>query len=343
MLRHADNSRINTFKLRAEQHDLADCRRPPALTLTTKPDTPTENATSNLHDRANRRSRALLDLNPDLILRISRPATTSALTLKQKVRAQLLAPQSESRLRLIHAGKVVADEHALGKSLHARIPPPPRADGKSEKAKGKRPLKEHDDGDGEEDPDVEVLRVYVHCSIGDALLPAELAAEEKAAADADATLTSNLQTDAGASTYGDGHAPTSTTTPAPRGFDRLLTAGFTAAEVATLRTQFLAIQAHTHTPDTMPTGQDLLALEELWLDNGSNTATAGGDTAGGFGGDDARGLDDLIWGNLMGFFWPVGAMFWLMREEGVWSGRRQTAVLAGFVMNLTFGLFRMLG
>jgi hypothetical protein len=281
--------------------------------------------------------------NPDLILRISRPATTSALTLKQKVRAQLLTPQSESRLRLIHAGKVVADEHALGKSLHARIPPPPRADGKSEKAKGKRPLKECDDDEEEEDSDVEVLRVYVHCSIGDALLPAELVAEEKAAADADATLTLNLQTDAGASTYGDGQVPTSTTTPAPRGFDRLLTAGFTGAEVATLRTQFLAIQAHTHTPDTMPTGQDLLALEELWLDNGSNTATAGGDTAGGFGGDDARGLDDLIWGNLMGFFWPVGAMFWLMREEGVWSGRRQTAVLAGFVMNLTFGLFRMLG
>jgi len=291
--------------------------------------------------------------NPDLILRISRPATTSALTLKQKVRAQLSTPQSESRLRLIHAGKVVADEQALGKSLHARIPPPPKADaGKSEKAKGKRPVREFDgleDGDGDADEDVEVLRVYVHCSIGDALLPAELAAEAKAAEDADATLTSNLQSDVvGHSTHGgtgDGqHVPTSsTTTPAPRGFDRLLTAGFTAVEVATLRTQFLAIQAHTHTPDTMPTGQDLLALEELWLDNGSNTATAGGDTAGGFGGEDSRGLDDLIWGNLMGFFWPVGAMFWLMREEGVWSGRRQTAVLAGFVMNLTFGLFRMLG
>lgn len=288
--------------------------------------------------------------NPDLILRIPRPATTSALTLKQQVRAQLSTPQSESRLRLIHSGKVVADEQALGKSLHARIPPPPKAEGrKSEKAKGKRPLRGHDGlgngGEDEWDEDVEVLRVYVHCSIGDALLPAELLAETKAAEDADATLASNLQSDVGHSTHGggDGHVPASTTTPSPRGFDRLLTAGFTAAEVATLRTQFLAIQAHTHTPDTMPTGQDLLALEELWLDNGSNTATAGGDTAGGFGGEDSRGLDDLIWGNLMGFFWPVGAMFWLMREEGVWSGRRQTAVLAGFVMNLTFGLFRMMG
>jgi len=38
----------------------------------------------------------------------------------------------------------------------------------------------------------------------------------------------------------------------------------------------------------------------------------------------------LIWGNLMGFFWPVGAMFWLMREEGVWSGGR-TNSCAGWI------------
>jgi hypothetical protein len=273
--------------------------------------------------------------DPDLVLRVSQPNATSALTLKQQIRSQLSAPQSESRLRLIHAGKVLQDELALGKTLHARVPLLPRVNdqGKSEKAKGKLPVKEH----------VEASRVYVHCSIGDVLVPAELAAEAKAATDADSTLASMIQKDLGAASAGINTAPTSTTTPAPRGFDRLLTAGFTSAEVATLRTQFLAIQAHTHTPDTMPSGQDLLALEELWLDNGSNSATAGGDTAGGFGGEDSRGLDDLIWGNLMGFFWPVGAMFWLMREEGVWSGRRQTAVLAGFVMNLTFGLFRMLG
>lgn len=270
---------------------------------------------------------------PDLILPIAQPESTSAFTLKQHIRAQLPTPESECRLRLIHAGKVIRDEDALSKSLHARAPPPPKdGGGQSEKAKGKLPVKEQ----------VEASRVYVHCSIGDALVPSELAAEEKASNDADAALASATQPEASAATAA-GHDPSSTTTPAPRGFDRLLTAGFTAAEVSTLRTQFLAIQAHTHTPDTMPTGQDLLALEEQWLDNGSNSATAGSDGAGGFGGDDARGLDDLIWGNLMGFFWPVGAMFWLMREEGVWSGRRQTAVLAGFVMNLTFGLFRMLG
>ncbi|KAM0719532.1 hypothetical protein Q7P37_003662 [Cladosporium fusiforme] len=271
--------------------------------------------------------------NPDLILPIRNPSTTSALTLKQQIRAQLSTPQSESRLRLIHAGRVISDDNALGKSLHARVPPPPRAgeDSKSEKAKGKQPLKDH----------VEALRVYVHCSIGDALVPSELAAEAKAAADADDVLASAIQSDTNAPSNRE-HAPASTTTPAPRGFDRLLTAGFTAAEVATLRTQFMAIQSHTHTPDTMPTGHDLLVLEEQWLDNGSNAATAGGEAAGGFGGDDSRGLDDLIWGNLMGFFWPVGAMFWLMREEGVWSGRRQTAVLAGFIMNLTFGFFRLL-
>ena len=92
----------------------------------------------------------------------------------------------------------------------------------------------------------------------------------------------------------------------------------------------------------MPTGPDLLTLEERWLDSGSNAATAGADDTGGFGSEDAGGLEDMLYGNLIGFFWPVGAMCWLMREEGVWSRRRQIAVLSGFLVNLTFGFLRLM-
>ncbi|KAK3116890.1 hypothetical protein LTR53_002260 [Teratosphaeriaceae sp. CCFEE 6253] len=272
--------------------------------------------------------------NPDLILPISSPATTTGLALKQQLRAQLTAPASESRLRLIHAGKVLSDTDALSRSLNVTRPPPPtRGDErKSEKAKGKLP-----------DRAVKQVaaRVYIHCSVGDALSTTELAAETTKAQDADAAL---LSSTAGiAITAGDSGADVATTTtPAPRGFDRLASAGFSAPEVATLRAQFLAIQAHTHTPDTMPTGAELLALEERWLDSGSNGATAGAEDAGGFGGDDAGGLDDMLWGNLIGFFWPVGAMGWVMREEGVWSRRKQIAVLSGFLVNLTFGFLRLM-
>ncbi|KAF2173093.1 hypothetical protein M409DRAFT_62701 [Zasmidium cellare ATCC 36951] len=271
--------------------------------------------------------------NPDLILNIDKPSTTSNLTLKQRIRSQLESPASAARLRLIHSGKVLADNAALEKSVNVTRPPPTNDESKSAKAKGKQPVR---------DAVQPAARVYIHCSIGDALSSAELAAETKAALEADAALESKTAQPISTTALSSGQQDASTT-PAPRGFDRLLSAGFTAQEVASLRAQFLAIQAHTHTPDTMPTGPDLLALEERWLDNTSNTAAGGGEgDTGGFGAEDAGGLEDMLWGNLLGFFWPIGAMCWLMREEGVWTRRRQIAVLSGFLVNLTFGFLRVM-
>lgn len=273
--------------------------------------------------------------NPDIILRIETPSHITGLSLKRQIRSHLPQPASEGRLRLIHSGKVVPDTAALSRSLKVTIPPPTRDDdSKSARAKGKQPDRK---------TKVAAPRVYIHCSIGDALTPDELAQEEKQGREADEALLSRTTSSlTSQSTVAPGSDAT-TTTPAPRGFDRLLNAGFTASEVATLRTQFLAIQAHTHTPDTMPTGPELLALEERWLDSGSNAATAGGgEDTGGFGSEDAGGLEDMLYGNLIGFFWPVGAMFWLMREEGVWSRRKQIAVLSGFLVNLTFGFLRVM-
>jgi hypothetical protein len=258
--------------------------------------------------------------------------------LKRQIRSHLDGSAASARLRLIHAGKVLQDNVALSKSLNVTVPPPPSADeraGKSEKAKGKQPVRDISKAPA-------AARVYIHCSIGDALTPSELTAEAKAAEDADRALISKTALNTAVGTQQDG-AAISTTTPAPRGFDRLLSTGFTPAEVAALRTQFLAIQAHTHTPDTMPSGPELLALEERWLDNThSTTSGAEGMEVGGFGGEDAGGLEDMLWGNLIGFFWPVGAMCWLMREEGVWSRRRQIAALSGFLVNLTFGFLRVM-
>lgn len=271
--------------------------------------------------------------SPDLILHVDKPSSTSNLTLKHRIRSQLEASAATARLRLIHSGKVLADNAALEKSVSVTRPPPPSDESKSAKAKGKQPLR---------DVVRPAARVYIHCSIGDALSSVELAAEAKIAQEADAALESKATQTTTETEQRSGQEDASTT-PAPRGFDRLLSAGFTAAEVASLRAQFLAIQAHTHTPDTMPTGPDLLALEERWLDNTSNTAAGGGDgDTGGFGAEDAGGLEDMLWGNLLGFFWPIGAMCWLMREEGVWSRRRQIAVLSGFLVNLTFGFLRVM-
>ncbi|QIW97271.1 hypothetical protein AMS68_002789 [Peltaster fructicola] len=270
---------------------------------------------------------------PDQTLHILDSQKTSGLGLKQHIRAKLSASANSNRLRLIHAGKVIADSAALSQSLGTLSAPPGRDSGtaKSEKAKGKLPVREVR----------AATRVYIHCSIGDVLSPAELEHEAKQAEEANAALLSDnpLKLDTTASQSFKSTQDVHTTTPAPQGFDRLLSAGFTQAEVATLRSQFLAIQSHTHTPDTMPTGPALLALEERWLEQ-PNANTANGNGMAEIDGDD--GLDDMLWGSLVGFFWPIGVMCWLIREEGVWSRRRQLMVLLGVFINLMFGFLRLL-
>lgn len=90
----------------------------------------------------------------------------------------------------------------------------------------------------------------------------------------------------------------------------------------------------------MPSGAELRALEERWLDAGTPVDGGGGadgDEEGGGGG----GLEDMLWGNVMGFFWAVGAIVWLVREEGVWTKRRQVGVVTGVLVNIAFCMLRV--
>jgi len=281
-------------------------------------------------------------LIPDFVLTIASPTTTSTLSLKRQIRQQLPTDTASSRLRLISAGRVLGDTVALAKSLTIPAPPPRTRQDKSNndvngKGKGKAPATASS-------PPRTNARVYVHCSVGDALGTEELSAEATAAEAADNALIARTQPSSDTESAKKDVTTPSTGPPPPRGFDRLLNSGFSQAEVATLRTQFLAIQAHTHTPDTMPTGDELRALEDRWLDSDAGvnvgTGAGSGNGDGGFGAEDG-GLEDMLWGNIMGFFWPIAAVCWLVREEGVWSRRRQIAVLSGMLVNLTFGFLRL--
>ncbi|KAL3452507.1 DUF2407 C-terminal domain-containing protein [Aspergillus insuetus] len=287
---------------------------------------------------------------PDLRLDIESPETTTSAGLKQAIRARLPHSLSSHRLRLIYAGRGLEDTTPLAISL--KLPPPPTRfsrstldthdnhgdDGKtSKKDKGKQPVREPP-------------RLYVHCSIGDIVLSAADIAAEAAAA---STLHEGQesQTEAGNLRNAQRHDQSSTA-PAPRGFDRLLSAGFTAAEVAALRSQFMAIQSVSRTPDTMPTGAELRELEDRWMDEGSSAMAAGAvggaegvvftDDDGGLGTGSRGAIDDMLWGAVMGFFWPVGCAMWLRREEGVWSWRKGLAVFVGVVVNIAFGAMRIM-
>ena len=271
---------------------------------------------------------------PDLLLTIPNPHQATTSTLKQHIRKHLPTDFAARRIRLIYAGKALVDNATLSSSLkrpHSQTPSrpstplPPDTDrtAGAAKAKGKTPVR---------DPP-SASRVYIHCSIGDVVLsPTDLALE--------ASLGHPKASTSGpsASASESGSAPPSITTPAPRGFDRLLAAGFTPSEIVTLRSQFLAIQAHTHTPDTMPSPTTLRELEDRWLDN----SNAGGPSLENAVDEEgqAGALDDLLWGSVMGFFWPVGCLWWACREEGIWSRRRKMAIVVGVLVNAGFGCLR---
>ena len=78
-------------------------------------------------------------------------------------------------------------------------------------------------------------------------------------------------------------------------------------------------------------------LEERWLDSGDGS---GDEPVIGAGGDEAEGeWEDILWGSMIGFFWAVGAILWLVREEGVWSKRRRYGVVTGVLANIGICLF----
>lgn len=292
---------------------------------------------------------------PDLPLEVYSPETTTAAGLKQLIRTRLPPDLSSHRLRLIYAGRGLEDTRPLSVTL--RLPPPPlsmRARLSPDDDSNGSPAK--DKGKGKQ-PVREPPRLYIHCSIGDIVLSAVDLAAEAAVASTLQQQQQQQQKQTQSQPGGGQDAAaedTTTTTPAPRGFDRLLSAGFTPADVSMLRSQFLAIQSVSRTPDTMPSGAELRELEDRWMDEGSspmaNVTGAGGDGGvafadddGGFGSGSHGAMDDMLWGAVMGFFWPVGCAMWLRREEGIWSWRKGLAVFVGIVVNMAFGAMRVMG
>ncbi|KAJ5273403.1 hypothetical protein N7478_008528 [Penicillium angulare] len=294
---------------------------------------------------------------PDLPLDILTPGTTTGAGLKQLIRAKLPPSLSSHRLRLIYSGRGLEDTTALTTSLKlppspSRSPRPlPEKEDKSQDERDSNDAQRHDKG---KKPVRDTRpRLYIHCSIGDiALSETDLATEARLAS----TLTqpeeklSSISSLNNAGQTSQATTASTTTTPAPRGFDRLLSAGFTAAEVTALRSQFLAVQSVSRTPDTMPSGEELRDLEDRWMDEGSTGAgiagtgdgTGTGEDEGGLGSGSRSAMDDMLWGAVMGFFWPIGCGMWLRREEGVWSWRKGVAVFVGVLVNVAFGAMRIM-
>ena len=260
----------------------------------------------------------------------------TVVALKRQIRT-LLPPDAAGRnLRLIHAGKALSDASRLSALLKypsASTQSLPSDPGQAiSTTKGKEKAHAQDDSRRER----HAIRLYIHCSVGDSLSAEALAAE--------AVLAESTQAQAPASPTSREPDQATSTTLAPTGFDRLLATGFSASEVASLRAQFMALQSRAYTPDTMPSTAEMRLLEDRWIDESANAPAGGGSGGGGFGdlgGADGGSYEDMLIGNVLGFFWPLGALVWLLREEGVWNGRRQMAVFTGIMVNLAFSLLRV--
>ncbi|KND94328.1 DSC E3 ubiquitin ligase complex subunit 3 [Tolypocladium ophioglossoides CBS 100239] len=250
---------------------------------------------------------------PDLDLDISSPQATTVLSLKHLLRTRL---STRNRLRLIHQGRILPDPSALSSVLKSPPPPPPSSAADDAKGKGKAV-----DGNGAP------VRVYVNCSIGDELSSRDLADEQAAA-----------QNPPEAPSGDQASRPAGWTRPRPRGFDRLLQAGFTSSEISTLRTQFASIHTERFTPDATPSPDTLRALEDGWIDsNAGELPSSAANPLEDDLGNMSTVLDILIRRMMIGFFFPPGSLTWLLRQ-GVWSEKWHIFVGSGVVLSLTVGI-----
>lgn len=171
------------------------------------------------------------------------------------------------------------------------------------------------------------LRIYVNCSIGDELSPKDLADEQASASNPPQDVTPS-----------ESSHQASSTRPRPRGFDRLLQAGFTSSEISTLRTQFASIQNERFTPDSMPSPDSLRRMEDAWIDtNAGELPSAVNNPLEDELSNMSTMLDVLIRGMMIGFFFPLGSITWLLRQ-GLWSEKWQIFVGSGVVLSVTVGI-----
>lgn len=153
--------------------------------------------------------------------------------IRERIRA--MYPQLKNkRLKLLHNGRVLMSHTDFLKEavyLHRNL------DEDDDSGTGSANTSGADDG--------VPVRIYFHCIIGAELSAEELEKEEK------------LDTQ-----------PAKSTTEAPKGFDRLLSQGFSRADIDELRDQFFRMHA-SHLPANANAAQ-LRELEDRWIDSSVN-------------------------------------------------------------------------
>lgn len=263
----------------------------------------------------------------DLLIPVTHDNTIK--DIKAQIREQ--RPMLERRrLKIIHSGRLLVDAthlleyiQTLESRAHAR-------DSYNDSGALSRA-----DTNGKGKARTEPQRpIWLHCSVGTRLEPHE---EDDGTIPQPSTEVNNL-----------------------RGFDRLVGAGLTEAEIAMLRTQFHStpqgLDDLVYGGGTVLNDEELedqaRTLEERWIDSldMGRDATALAPSS--------SPVATLVQGLLVGFFFPIIPFFFMyeQRQAAFWSNgrsaerpgsvvfsrRMQIAIVMGFVMNISFGIWRYL-
>lgn len=155
--------------------------------------------------------------------------------IRQQIRA--MHPElSKRRLKLLHNGRVLTSHTDFRKEI-------------SYLKKSLEEGEQEEEGETGETvnghSNIEPVRIYFHCIVGDELTSKELADEEKM-----------------------DQQPTKSTTEAPKGFDRLLSQGFSNDDIEDLRRQFFRLHGSQLPSNANPS--QIRELEDRWIDSSVN-------------------------------------------------------------------------
>ncbi|GAA6013144.1 hypothetical protein JCM11491_005195 [Sporobolomyces phaffii] len=152
-------------------------------------------------------------------------------------------------------------------------------------------------------------QIWLHCSVGDVIQDEEAATNEMPVVEQQ-------------------------TTPL-QGFDRLREAGFSEEEIETMRAEFRERRGVYTEPGDDDDAEHQRALEEQWMSGMTGQEEASGDSTG------TGHYVTLLKGVCVGFFMPFLPLFFFRTQ--VFSRRMQMAIVLGILVNLGFGLLRLLG
>lgn len=264
------------------------------------------------------------NLYSDLQLPVIRLIDLNISWLRQSVR-ESNHDLSQRRIRFIHSGRVLNEQTNFITEYHNFL-----KFNLSSQAQAQASAAAEGNGRGAGEQ-----RFVIHCLIGDFITEEELQRENEL----------------------DNKTITKSTNEAPVGFDRLTSAGFSAEDIANLRGQFRQIygdlpsnsnnrNADDDDDEEEEEGEgsqrsrDIRQLEDNWIDSTVNemdefnqmTTTTTSSFA-------HHGNEELLVGILIGCLFGVLSLL-LLREDGLIGKRMKMAVVAGIIVNLSFGLVR---